>query len=226
MVSASTRETCDPSGLMKRSGRPIFGSTLAFPEAFSLSLQPTAELLAALAAVLRARGTRWYLFGAQAVIIWGAPRLSADVDITVEIEPEEADGFVAMMEQAGFALRIRDVEDFVARTRVIPYVHLETAIPVDVVLAGPGLEEQFLDRVRDVEVAGMTLPVISPEDLIVTKILAGRPKDIEDVRGILRERESSLDLGQIRDTLDLLDQALDRNDLLEALDAELRDLRR
>jgi len=189
-------------------------------------LQPTAELLAALAAVLRARGTRWYLFGAQAVIIWGAPRLSADVDITVEIEPEEADGFVAMMEQAGFALRIRDVEDFVARTRVIPFVHLETAIPVDVVLAGPGLEEQFLDRVRDVEVAGMTLPVISPEDLIVTKILAGRPKDIEDVRGILRERESSLDLGQIRDTLDLLDQALDRNDLLAALDAELRDLRR
>ncbi len=224
MVSASTRETCGPSGLIERSGRSIFRSTLAFPGACGVSSPPAAELLAALADVLRARGTRWYLFGAQAVIIWGAPRLSADVDVTAEIELEEAGAFVALMEQAGFALRIPDVEDFVARTRVLPFLHLETGIPLDLVLAGPGLEEQFLDRARDVEVAGMTMPVISPEDLIVTKILAGRPKDIDDVRGILRERKSSLDLGQIRSTLDLLDKALDRNDLTAVLDAELQNL--
>jgi len=125
---------------------------------------------------------------------------------------------------AALALRVSDVEEFVARTRVLPFLHLETAIPLDVVLAGPGLEEQFLDRAQDVEVAGMTIPVISPEDLIVTKILAGRPKDIGDVRGILRERGSSVDLSRIRDTLDLLDQALDRNDLAAVLDAELQNL--
>ncbi len=190
-----------------------------------MSSRPAAEPLAALAEVLRARGTRWYLFGAQAVIIWGAPRMSADVDITVEIEPEEADGFVTLMEEAGFRLRIRDdVADFVARTRVLPFLHLKTEIPLDVVLAGPGLEELFLDRAREVEVAGTKMPVISPEDLIVTKILAGRPKDIEDVRGILRERKSSLNLDLIRETLALLDQALDRSDLSPVLEDEFRKL--
>lgn len=37
------------------------------------------------------------------------------------------------------------------------------------------------------------MPVISAEDLIVTKILAGRPKDLDDVRGILLERLPQLE---------------------------------
>jgi hypothetical protein len=209
---------------MPRHARPISESTSALQKACGVSSRPAAEPLTALAEVLRARGTRWYLFGAQAVIIWGAPRMSADVDVTVEIEPEEADGFITLMEEAGFELRIRDVEEFVARTRVLPFLHLETEIPMDVVLAGPGLEELFLDRAHQVEVAGTTIPVISPEDLIVTKILAGRPKDIDDVSGILRERKSSLNLDLIRETLGLLDQALDRSDLSALLEAELKKL--
>ena len=40
------------------------------------------ELLAALSAVLDRRG-RWYVFGAQAVVAYGVPRFSADVDVTL-----------------------------------------------------------------------------------------------------------------------------------------------
>ena len=186
--------------------------------------QSPLELLTALARVLDERETRWYLFGAQAVVIWGAPRMTADVDVTVELEPAAATGFVAEMDQAGFELRIRDVEGFVARTRVLPFVHRATQVPLDVVLAGPGLEELFLDRARRIEVRGNRIPVISPEDLIVTKILAGRPKDLEDVRGILRERGTDLDIEQIRQTLELLEKALGQSDLRPVLEAELRRL--
>ena len=183
--------------------------------------QPAIELLTILARVLERRGDRWYLFGAQAVILWGAPRMSADVDVTVEVALEDALGFTADMQRAGFDLRVRNVEDFVAKTRVLPFLHRQTGMPLDVVLAGPGLEELFLQRVREVEIAQTTIPVISPEDLIVTKILAGRSKDIEDIRGILRERQKSLDLDLIRETLHLLEQALGQSDLLPVLDAEL-----
>jgi hypothetical protein len=184
-------------------------------------IQKASELLAALADVLRARGTRWYVFGAQAVILWGSPRMSADVDVTVEIAPEDAAGYVAAMERAGFRLRIRDVEGFVAQTRVLPFLHEATKLPLDVVLAGPGLEELFLQRARGVELAGQRIPVISPEDLIVTKVLAGRPKDLDDVRGILTERAKDLDLDQVRETLDLLEQALGQSDLRPLFDMEL-----
>ena len=105
-------------------------------------VQPAAlELLAALGPVL-ARWGRWYLFGAQAVIAYGVPRLSADVDVTVALVPDEPDRFVRDMEAAGFSLRVTD-PDFVRRTRVIPFVHRATAMPLDVVLAESGLEEAF-----------------------------------------------------------------------------------
>ena len=58
-------------------------------------------VLAAIAPVLRRSGDRWYLFGAQAVTIWGRPRLSADVDITAAITGPP-DDFVAATLAAGF----------------------------------------------------------------------------------------------------------------------------
>ena len=102
-------------------------------------------VLAAVAPVLRHGGSRWYLFGAQAVTIWGRPRLSADVDITVAIAGPP-DDFVAAALAAGFDLRASDWQDLVARTRVLPLRHRATEMPLDVVLAGPGLEEEFLER--------------------------------------------------------------------------------
>jgi len=168
--------------------------------------------------------SRWYLFGAQAATLWGRPRLTADVDITVEIRPDRMGEFLEAMKQQGFTLRFDDSE-FVRLTRVFPFLHQRTGVPLDVVLAGPGLEEEFLDRAVEVDIEGATVPVISPEDLVVTKVLAGRPKDIEDVRGVLRERAGSLDLMRIRETLRLLEEALAQSDLLPVFESELEKLR-
>lgn len=118
-----------------------------------MPLQPAAiELLSALSPVL-ARWGRWYLFGAQAVIAYGVPRLSADVDVTVGLVPDDPDRFAREMDTAGFVLRVDD-PGFVRRTRVMPFVHVATGMPLDVVLAGSGLEEEFLDRARSVDIGG------------------------------------------------------------------------
>ena len=154
----------------------------------------------------------------------GRPRLTADVDITAEIRFERLDNFLEAMKRQGFKLRFDDRE-FVNRTRVFPFLHDRTGVPLDVVLAGPGLEEEFLDRAINVQFEGTAVPVISPEDLIVTKVLAGRSKDIEDVRGVLRERAESLDISRIRGTLRLLEEALAQSDLLVVFETELEKLR-
>jgi hypothetical protein len=52
------------------------------------------------------------------------------------------------------------------------------------------------------------------------KILAGRPKDIEDVRAVLRERRATIDVAYIRSTLGLLEEALSQADLLPRFEAE------
>lgn len=138
--------------------------------------------------------------------------MSADVDVTAAIV-SSPDQLVDAMLEVGFDLRLDDWRPFLDRTRVLPFLHRATGLPLDLVLAGPGLEEEFLDRARTVTLAGLTVPVISPEDLVVTKLLAGRPKDVEDARSILDERLADLDLGRIHHLIDLLQQALARSDI-------------
>lgn len=138
------------------------------------------ELLTVLSRVL-SRWGRWYLFGAQAVTAYGVPRLSADVYVTVQPDPADPERFVADMEASGFVLRVGDA-DFVRGTRVMPFVHTATGMPLDVVLAGSGLEDEFLNRAVVTDVGGTTVPLIDLQDLIVAKILAGRPKDLVDAQ--------------------------------------------
>jgi hypothetical protein len=185
-----------------------------------------ADLLVALAGALSALGAKWYIFGAQATLIWGRPRLTADVDVTVRLEPENPDRLVAVLEAAGFQLRVSASDDFVRRTRVLPFVFRPGELPLDVVLAGPGLEEIFLSRAVAVRIGSVTVPVISPEDLIVTKILAGRSKDLDDIAGVLGERLPQLDLESIRTTLRMLEEALAQDDLLPMFEQELARARR
>lgn len=180
-----------------------------------------ARVLAAVADALRSGGLKWYVFGAQAVLAYGRPRLTADLDITVAAELDQVPDLVSRLDAAGLRLRPQATGDFVRRTRVLPFVHEATGIPVDVVLAGPGLEAEFIRGARELALAGVTVPVIRPEDLIVTKILAGRPKDRDDVDGILRQQLPALDLDRCRRFLSMLEEALARNDLLAELDEAL-----
>ncbi|HZA14164.1 MAG TPA: nucleotidyltransferase [Myxococcaceae bacterium] len=183
-------------------------------------MQPVAaDLLRDLAAVLRSEGLRWYVFGAQAVVVHGFVRQTADVDVTVEVASERIGALLAALQSAGFKLRIEEgVDQFVARTRVLPLVHVKTRLPLDLVLAGPGPEQGFLDRAEEVEAGGTRFPVISAEDLVVVKILAGRSKDLDDVRGIVLRQFDTLDLKAVRERLRELEMLLDQADLLPRLE--------
>ena len=152
------------------------------------------------------------------MVAYGVPRLSADVDVTLKLTPDTPEPFVAEMRGAGFEPRVDDPE-FVRKTRVLPFVHVGTGMPLDVVLAGSGLEDEFLGRARRLDISGVQVPTIDPGDLMVAKILAGRPKDIEDARGLWRSRGSEMDAMRIAATLRLLEEALAQSDLTPVFDS-------
>jgi hypothetical protein len=181
-----------------------------------------AEVLAAIAATLDGLGATWYVFGAQAVVAYGSPRLTADVDVTAMLPLERVDEALASFARVGLEPRIPLDAAFVRRTRVVPLVHRASRLGVDLVLAGRGLEERFLAGAREMDLAGVRVRVIGPEDLIVSKVLAGRGKDHDDVVGVLRAQGAALDLARCRETLAELEAALDRSDLLPTLDDLVR----
>jgi hypothetical protein len=179
------------------------------------------DALSGLAAAFDARGTRWYVFGAQAVAVHGAPRATQDIDVTVEVRPGELDGLLSVLVTHGFVHRFPDqAEELLAAGAVVPLTH-RSGMDVDLVIAGSGLEEIAMGRAERVLVAGTRVPVAHPTDLVVMKILAGRGKDMDDVEGLLDG--GRVDLDEVRDLLGQLEEALGQSDLLARLDSVLPD---
>jgi hypothetical protein len=179
--------------------------------------QPVADLLAALARALGVLGVRWFLFGAQAAILHGAARLSADVDVTIDLGRRTVPDLIAAL-AGDFDVRVADPVRFAEETRVLPFVHRLSRMPLDVVLAGPGLEDQFFAGATERLIGAALVPVVGAEDLIAMKVLAGRPTDLEDVAAVARAHRDDLDLQKVRATLTVLETALDRRDLLGTLE--------
>jgi hypothetical protein len=171
------------------------------------------RLLADLGEALGTLGLRWYVFGAQAVVALGRPRMTADVDVTVELGSVTLPTLLEALGSRGFEPAFAFDDAFVETARVVPMRHRATEMPLDVVLAGPGLEELFLDRALELELGGTIVPVIAPEHLVVTKILAGRPLDLEDVHG-LRRSGVALDETEIEELLDALETAIGEGGLV------------
>src|SRR3954466_12714280 len=172
-----------------------------------------ADVLRDLAAAMKDARARWYLFGAQAALAHGASRLTADVDATVSWQALDVEPLLRALRLRGFALRPAP-PDFIERTRVVPLVHVATGIQTDLVLGGPGLEELFVQRAVERKIEGILVPVATAEDLIAMKVLGNRPKDLEDVRGLLAANAGQLDLAHVRRVLRDLEVALDRSDLI------------
>jgi hypothetical protein len=161
------------------------------------------------------------VFGAQALVLRGYPRATADLDVTVLLGAMPTSRLVTALGKRGFSPSFRDTA-FVATTRVLPVVHRATGFPVDIVLGGPGLEERFALTAERVRVGRLQVPVATATHLVVMKVLAGRPKDIEDAAALLAMQASQINAAELDELTKALAAALGEDDVL----AHLREARR
>lgn len=187
-----------------------------------LPMSAVAETLRALAKVLDGRQVRWFVFGAQAVSVRGAPRATQDIDITVEVPRPDLAELVSALNRAGLRHRYPEIADqLLADASVLPLCHA-SGMEVDLVVAGSGLEALALAESTRLAIDGVVVPVASATHLLVMKALAGRGKDLDDMRALLASGD--VDLQTARDLLGQLEEALDQSDLLPRLEGALTEV--
>lgn len=69
------------------------------------------------------------------------------------------------------------------------------------------------------DVAGVRVPFASAEDLILHKLFAGRPRDIEDAAGVVRRKGPELDWDYLRTWAGEFSVVPGREELPDQLDA-------
>ena len=97
---------------------------------------------------------------------------------------------------AGFAINETWHDaDPIAREVVLRLAHPTAPhFPVDLVFSlEPSFDRTVLDRRRAVDLHGLTIWMSSPEDLILMKLRASRPRDFDDVVSIVKNPRLQLD---------------------------------
>ena len=78
-------------------------------------------------------------------------------------------------------------------------------------------ENEMITRARTLYIGSLKLKVATPEDLIIMKAIARRPKDIADIEAILNI-EQNLDFGRIRFWVGQFADVLEMPELMEDLE--------
>lgn len=145
----------------------------------------------------------YMVVGGQAIIVYGRTRLTQDIDITVALTPEEHERLLNAVVET-FRVLPKDAKRFVRETWVLPLEHMETKVRVDIVFSITPFERQAMARAREILIEDVPVKYISPEDLVVQKIIAGRTKDLEDAKGVIEVQGDKITIAKVENKIKAL----------------------
>lgn len=140
----------------------------------------------------------YMIIGGQAVLLYGTPRLTRDIDITLGIDIDKLILIEKACKKLDLKILPKNPEHFARQTRVLPTEETKLKIRVDFIFSFTLYERQAIGRGRKVFMNGYPVKFASPEDVVIHKMFAGRAIDEEDVRNILIKKRSELDLKYIK----------------------------
>jgi hypothetical protein len=132
-------------------------------------------------AAITERGLPYAVFGSIASIAFGRPEASGDIDILVR--PQDAEGVLDALADAGFAC------DRLDPTWI--YKAYSDGVLVDVIFRTKGdihLDEEALSRTAEREYAGQRIRLLAPEDVVVIEAVSAesqQPVHWENALGVI-----------------------------------------
>lgn len=154
----------------------------------------------------------YMIVGGLANMIWGAARLTEDVDISAAIEGDALGSFVESLVKSGYTIPVPDPMAFVHSTNVLP-IQTPAGTKIDLILAVLPLEQAAIRRAVRVRFGQAEAFCCTAEDLIILKSVSTRAKDAEDIRGVIARMRGELDLAYLLPILKDLASLLDRPDI-------------
>ena len=125
------------------------------------------------------------IIGGQAVLLYGEPRLTKDIDITLGIGVNEYKKILSAVTELNLKALIDNPESFVNEFMVLPVIDEKSGIKIDFILSFTLYEKDAIKRAKKVKLGKTMVNFASLEDVVIHKIIAGRARDLEDIRNIL-----------------------------------------
>jgi predicted nucleotidyltransferase len=143
------------------------------------------RLLKKIALQVKKSSIPYMVIGGQAVLFYGEPRLTRDIDITMGIGVDGLGRVKKIIRIIGLKSLVEKEKEFVEQNMVLPTIDEKSGIRVDFIFSFSPYGRQAIERAKDVQLGRSFVRFASLEDLVIHKAIAGRARDLEDVKSIL-----------------------------------------
>ncbi len=126
---------------------------------------------------------RYLVVGGYAVAFHGHPRYTKDLDVWVELSPDNANRIVKALEDFGFGSLDIKAEDFLVGDQIIQLGFPPHRIDILTTLKGVTFEQCYQSKAH-LEVDGVPINFIDVENLKRNKRATGRSQDLADVENL------------------------------------------
>jgi len=147
-------------------------------------IEPLIDPLEILCRLLDKGSWKGMVIGGIAASILGIPRFTRDIDALVWLDEKEIDSFLEEAKLLGIEPRISNVKEFSKKNKVFLLKYKN--ISLDISLGILPFEKKAISKSKKITVEDITIPLPTPEDLIIFKAVAHRPQDIMDIEGIIK----------------------------------------
>jgi len=127
---------------------------------------------------------RYLVIGGYAVAFHGHPRYTKDIDVWIEMNPDNAARLVKALDQFGFASLGLQAEDFLRPDQIVQLGYPPNRIDLLTTLLGVDFESCYSSRVQ-VEIDDVAVNFIDLENLKKNKKATGRHQDLADLEHLL-----------------------------------------
>jgi predicted nucleotidyltransferase len=139
----------------------------------------------------------YMIIGGQAVLIYGTPRLTRDIDITLGADSDQFAVLEKVCNQSDLKILPENPQDFANETKVLPAEDSDSKIRIDFIFSFTIYENQAFKRTKKILIGDYPVKFASCEDVLIHKMVAGRAIDAEDVKNILIKNRKNVDFDYI-----------------------------
>lgn len=138
------------------------------------------------------------LIGGFAVIAWGQPRTTQDVDVLLILDPHQVRGFHEALAKQGLDASEADFFDALRERSHVTILDASSHFHVDARAVRDAMETDQVRSAAAIDFKGQTIRVARPEETVAFKLKFGSEQDLQDARSILIRQEGRLDMQRLR----------------------------
>ena len=158
------------------------------------------------------------IIGGVAVIALGHSRATTDIDATLSVPAQGLAALVEHFAENGIVPRISNAVEFAQTRHVLLMRHRDSQIDIDVTVALLPFEEEAIAHRQSVDFAGVRIAIPRPEDLVIYKMVAGRPQDVQDTVVLMLRYRDQMDLARVRRIVGEFAEVVERPELVQELE--------